>query len=123
MKKAKQELTLEKIIAKLPDLEQIKRDAIAAKREEIALIKENAGGLTESIDIAENERELRDIQRQYQLYILDLKNIVAARQRVDTGDYGICITCSEEISIARLNYLPTSSQCIDCQSYTELKSA
>ena len=44
----------------------------------------------------------------------DLERIKAALLRVDTDDYGYCISCDEEISAARLKLDPAITTCIDC---------
>jgi DnaK suppressor protein len=44
----------------------------------------------------------------------DLERIKAALLRVDTDDYGYCISCDEEISAARLKLDPAIITCIDC---------
>lgn len=46
----------------------------------------------------------------------ELSRIEAALTRVDTGDYGYCVNCDEEISIKRLAVDPSTPLCIDCAS-------
>ncbi|MBO0334059.1 TraR/DksA C4-type zinc finger protein [Sneathiella sp. CAU 1612] len=46
----------------------------------------------------------------------ELQRIDAALARVDTGDYGYCVTCGEEISSKRLALDPSTPLCIDCAS-------
>jgi DnaK suppressor protein len=43
-----------------------------------------------------------------------LRDITAALQRIDNGDYGICIDCDEAIAAQRLEFDPTVIRCIDC---------
>lgn len=38
----------------------------------------------------------------------------AAIARVDAGRYGLCMTCGEAISPARLKVLPEADQCVSC---------
>src|SRR3954467_13758797 len=45
-----------------------------------------------------------------------LAQVEAAFQRLDEGTYGICARCGNEISIARLEALPSATLCIMCQS-------
>jgi DnaK suppressor protein len=40
--------------------------------------------------------------------------IRTALERIDNGSYGVCDSCSEEISPARLEAIPESTQCVDC---------
>ena len=46
----------------------------------------------------------------------ELQRIEAALSRVETGDYGYCVTCGEEISAKRLALDPSTPLCIDCAS-------
>ena len=56
----------------------------------------------------ETERR-RDIERQ---------RINAALERIETGDYGYCTVCDEDIALKRLENDPSAPNCIDCQRYT-----
>ena len=44
----------------------------------------------------------------------ELQRIEAALARLDTNDYGYCLTCGEEISVKRLELDPAVTVCIDC---------
>jgi len=50
-----------------------------------------------------------------------LKRVSAALQRIESGEYGICLQCGEPIEFARLEAQPFSPNCLDCQSALELK--
>ena len=43
-----------------------------------------------------------------------LENINAALQRIERGDYGICVKCRKEIDPKRLDAEPTAMTCMDC---------
>jgi len=43
-----------------------------------------------------------------------LLKIEGALRRLDTGDFGDCLTCGEEINIRRLDVDPSYTQCIKC---------
>ena len=43
-----------------------------------------------------------------------LLRIEGALQRITTGDYGLCLTCGEEINTCRLEVDPSYTQCIKC---------
>ncbi len=45
-----------------------------------------------------------------------LEDIDAALEQIATGTYGTCVTCGEEIAPARLEFRPTSIQCVSCKS-------
>lgn len=44
----------------------------------------------------------------------ELRQIENALQRIETGKYGKCESCGEEISIKRLKAVPQANLCIKC---------
>jgi DnaK suppressor protein len=44
-----------------------------------------------------------------------LRLVEEALDRLDTGDYGICLECDEPIAEKRLNALPWARYCVACQ--------
>ncbi len=44
-----------------------------------------------------------------------LKAVDEALSRLETGDYGVCAQCGEEITFARLKAVPLAMYCVDCQ--------
>lgn len=46
--------------------------------------------------------------------VIELSHINAALQRLESGNYGICASCGEPISIGRLMARPASTECLDC---------
>jgi len=48
-----------------------------------------------------------------------LRNIEAALQRIDDGDYGLCRDCDAPIDPRRLEFDPTALRCIECESKRE----
>lgn len=49
----------------------------------------------------------------------ELSQIERALARLKQGTYGICESCSQKIPIGRLNALPYSTTCIECQREME----
>jgi DnaK suppressor protein len=45
---------------------------------------------------------------------LQLKKIEGALRRIESGDYGDCFVCGEEIDERRLAVDPTVSRCMEC---------
>ena len=43
-----------------------------------------------------------------------LLRIEGALRRIAAGDFGVCLTCGEEINIRRLDVDPSYTQCIKC---------
>ena len=52
---------------------------------------------------------------------LQLQQIKTACQRLEKGDYGICVSCEEAISIERLQFDPATPVCIHCAHSSENK--
>jgi DnaK suppressor protein len=44
-----------------------------------------------------------------------LRDIESALTRVNRGSYGVCESCGEEISLARLKAIPWARCCVTCQ--------
>jgi DnaK suppressor protein len=64
---------------------------------------------------AERSFELRIRDREHKL----IKKIKKALGRIESGTFGICEACEEEISIQRLKARPVTTQCIDCKTREE----
>lgn len=64
--------------------------------------------LLSDIDLAEISRDVDEY-----------REIDAALIRLNSGSYGSCIDCEEEIQRDRLNANPSASRCIGCQSAFE----
>jgi len=61
--------------------------------------------------------ELRSRDRERKL----LKKIEEAMRDIESGDYGFCENCGEEIGISRLEARPTATLCIDCKTLAEIR--
>lgn len=49
----------------------------------------------------------------------ELSSIESALERIETGDYGYCLSCGEEIAVGRLEIDPGSTLCIRCANDLE----
>lgn len=68
-------------------------------------------------DSAEQAAELGNVQVVSALEseaVQELTAIENALHRLAAGNYGICTTCGEEISVQRLEARPASAECVDC---------
>ncbi len=45
---------------------------------------------------------------------LQLSRIEGALRRIDSGDFGFCLTCEKEINNRRLDVDPSYTQCVKC---------
>ena len=50
---------------------------------------------------------------------LKLQRVKSALQRIESGDFGICPRCGEDIDKRRLNFDPTTPLCITCAQTLE----
>ncbi|WGT62613.1 TraR/DksA family transcriptional regulator [Variovorax paradoxus] len=51
--------------------------------------------------------------------VSELRDIEAARERLRTGEFGTCVDCGTEIPVERLDALPASARCVECQQLYE----
>ena len=110
-------------------LEQLLRSTAARLRREIAAALLDSSGaeggmhlpnhmneiddaavanLENALDIAEVERDLRE-----------LKETLAALERLKISEYGNCSACGDAIPFARLQAQPAAIRCIGCQTAAE----
>jgi len=66
----------------------------------------NTYAKTVSLGISETEREM-------------IRQIDEALDRIEAGEYGICVDCNEKIAEARLKAVPYADLCINCKSDRE----
>lgn len=52
-------------------------------------------------------------------HVRELRDIEAARQRMDKGSYGLCTECGAPVAYQRLEAYPTAKRCRDCQKQRE----
>jgi len=73
----------------------------------------------DEIDSASSESGLAFIGRLRERERVLLQKIDKALLKIREGTYGRCISCEENISIARLKARPVADLCIDCKSQQE----
>jgi RNA polymerase-binding transcription factor DksA len=64
--------------------------------------------LIAALDIAEVQRD-----------IVELRELNAARARIEAGNYGACVDCGIDIPAARLEAYPSAIRCTPCQARAE----
>jgi len=110
-----------KKIAPAPDSTPAYRQSLLGKREQVL------SGLGVKFDtLARMGRVAEDDQAQLShdefvslhlnsLDYVQLRLIEEALDRLDSGDYGICLSCEEPIPDKRLRALPWARYCVRCQ--------
>ena len=90
----------------------------ANARERIA-IEKAADSVDESTAAGERELAITTVHREAMLR----RQMDAALQRIVDGSYGYCVNCDEEISRKRLNAVPWTALCLDCQEQQDREMA
>jgi DnaK suppressor protein len=81
-------------------VQELERDAARLREEHVGEWTD----VTADVDQLELTRDLGE-----------LRDIEAARRRLDDGTYGICTDCGADIGFERLHAEPEAARCIDCQ--------
>ncbi len=97
--------------------------ALLAKKEDLEHSVAHKGVLTSSAtdghgDFADRSAAANEEEISIQLQQTDAKLLRAiedALARVESGSYGVCVDCEEEISSARLKAVPWTKVCIGCK--------
>ncbi len=108
-------------------LEQELRIAVGRLRrlEGVDVIEESYGALggpaalADEMDViqASERRELGFATRE--LLVDRVNRLVAALDRLESGEYGTCVECGETIAPARLRVMPEVATCVRCQDRLE----
>ena len=104
-------------------------DILIAKREELSnrleRIKENltAGRSADSQEQAQELENAEVVDALGNEARLELSQIARALEQMKNDTYGICVTCDEEIPLARLKAYPFADRCIRCATAEETKAS
>jgi DnaK suppressor protein len=114
-------ITDEESIAIKARLLQLQQELLGLKEtgEEAAGVVEldqSAVGRLSRMDALQGQAMSRETERRRQL---ELQKIAGALRRIDSGDYGYCLSCGEPIARERLALDPGATLCIDCASKQE----
>lgn len=90
----------------LQNLREISEDA----RAPVMLDPQSVGRLSR-MDALQGQAMAQASERQRQL---DLQRIENALHRLETGDYGYCLECDEQIPEKRLDIDPAATHCVHC---------
>ncbi|MBK5928652.1 TraR/DksA family transcriptional regulator [Rhodobaculum claviforme] len=90
-----------------------RRDALMARMQEVE--RELSSRSTTDWEEAATEREDDEVLEGMGLAAqAEVARIDAALERIETGEYGHCMRCGEEISPARLDAVPDAPLCRNC---------
>jgi DnaK suppressor protein len=101
---------------------------LMAKREEIL----GRSRQREDIWIVPSNEQIEAVQfageREFAVLTLEresksLMQVDAALERIDDGEFGICLECEEPISTKRLAVLPWAAYCLQCQELHDMRES
>ena len=101
---------IKKILLQLREELQQVEETLRETSDPVELDQTRVGRLSRMDAMQSQQMALETVRRRKD----DLVKIEAALRRIESGDYGYCVVCDEEIDIRRLRVSPTSSCCIDC---------
>ena len=94
------------------EVKQLKMLSKTAKlsRAPVMLDQQSVGRLSRMDAMLQQSMELATEDRRQQRLV----KLTAALKRIETGDYGHCVKCDEEIRTGRLEFDPAVTLCIEC---------
>lgn len=105
-------------------LEGRQRVIEASVRGQLSTVREERATADHIRALEDGEVSDVDIQEDIELTLVQMKletlqRIDTALGRLDTGLYGRCIECGDDIPAARLRALPFAVRCLDCEDARE----
>lgn len=115
---------LRPVLRALAEREKALRAEVA---HEIAQLREEHGShgvdpAGDSVDHAENRVRVSLENRLIDLHLDEMRALAAARDRITSGTFGVCLDCAEPIDLRRMAIVPTASRCAACQAWHERRS-
>lgn len=95
--------------------ELVQRAQISKESRDPVELDQSRVGRLSRMDALQGQAMAQETERRRKL---ELQRIESALARLDTDDYGYCLTCGEEISRKRIELDPAAAVCIDCASAT-----
>src|SRR5262249_54553950 len=75
--------------------------------------------LGDVIDESCNDASKETMFASYRQSRRQLRNVELALKRISTGEFGICSACGGAIALKRLQAVPWTTNCIECQEQIE----
>ena len=109
MDKAETERFKQKLLRLKSELQQL--DQASAEASVPVELDQTRVGRVSRIDAMQVQQMALESARRRQQLIVEVE---AALHRIDSGDYGACAVCGEQIDPRRLFVDPTNTRCIQC---------
>jgi DnaK suppressor protein len=100
------------------------RKILEKKADEVrrSMTAQKAAQVVSRLDVPSDEGDLSQQHHEEWIFLnrntIDMKllrEVSDALHRIDTGHYGVCLECEEEISPKRLDAVPWARYCVTCQ--------
>ena len=117
MKKKEQDVYKQKLAARRNEIVRKLSNFRSESNEVETDVAQDLADKAESSYTKEFLLSLSDAERE-QLFLID-----SALRRIDGGEFGQCQLCQKEISKKRLNALPWTPLCIECQEKSESETS
>jgi DnaK suppressor protein len=109
------------------DLEIVKQNLIKQRQELLDQVQAKyaasreigESNVPDLADVSSNAYNREMLLNLSEAHHRQMQDIDAALARFDTGDYGICASCGEDISPRRMEVRPFSRYCIECKTDIE----
>lgn len=99
----------EKLICLKSELEDLEQEL--TKSGDIVELDQSKVGRLSRMDAMQSQQMALEASRRRQQQVL---KVDGALQRIESGSFGYCFICDEEIDIRRLNADPTNTRCLNC---------
>lgn len=109
MKKTQLDIFRQALISRRDEIEQLVTQNNEAAGV-VALDQSKVGRLSR-MDALQAQQMAQEMARRRKI---QLQKIDTALRRMDASEYGYCLACDEEIALARLEFDPASTRCINC---------
>ena len=108
------------------------RNMLEKKAEEVrrSMSAQKAAQVVARLDVPSDEGDLSQQHHEEWIFLnrntIDMKllrEIGDALERIDHGNYGVCLECEEPISVKRLEAVPWARYCVTCQEQIATRAA
>lgn len=109
MKQQQLEMLKNKLLLQRTDLQALEV-TLNESSQTVTLDQSKVGRLSRMDALQGQQMALEATRRRKQL----LNNIASALNRIESGEFGACVECGEDIDIRRLSFDPSNQHCIEC---------
>ena len=98
-----------KLLGMQSELEEL--SSISEQSTATVILDQSSVGRLSRMDALQGQQMALEAERRRKQQVVQIR---AALTRIDKGDFGYCISCGEEIALARLTINPVATRCINC---------